>query len=299
MTIRQFSTGLTHTLYFDFWDTSGARTSVDSPIVDILDPYKNSYVIAGGLTTTSTTGRYAYQTFLEPGLTVGHYFARATGLTTNDTLYSESQVFEVINYTYEPLWVGLDELRQHLSLADDDRDDDQNLRQALAAALELVEGHTHRQYGVRQIDEVIQVRNSDRVILKNHPVQSIIGMTPSLKIMPRTIDNLLVETITDSNVSFYFRPDYNNGIIYLTDSAGYDMYYDELLLAISYYAGFATVPEPVRHAVLSLASALHAMMCTEGLTSVKISDISFAHQRHLFDGPIGDMLKPYMNNFKV
>lgn len=299
MSIRQFSTGLTHTLYFSFWNSSGTRTPVDSPTVDILTPQKTKYVNAASLTTTDTVGKYAYQMYAIPGLTVGHYFARAIGLTTNDTLYSESQVFEIIDYTWEPLWVGLEELREFLGKADDERDDDPNLRSCLQTALELVEGYTNRQYGVCQIDETIQIKDTDRVKLKKFPVNALVGITPTVKIIPRDVTNLVTETITDTQVSFYYRLDSDNGIIYLTDSAGFDTYYSDVLLGVSYLAGFATVPEPVRQSVLKIASALFNMMCTEGLTTVKLGSMSFAVERKLFDGVIGEMLADFKNNFQV
>lgn len=300
--IRQFSAnGLTHSLYFSFWGASGVRTPVNNPLVDILTPQKSKLVSAGALTLSDTVGKYVYNLFLPEGTTVGHYFARATGLTTNDTLYSESQVFEVIDYQYEPLWVGLEELRSFMELEDDEnREGDNTLRQVLATALEAVEAHVHRQFGIRQVDETIQVKCSDRVLLKQYPVNSIIALTASYRIIPRDVNNLLTETVSDSVLaSFFFRLDAPNGVLYLTDNAGFDNTYDDLLLSISYLAGFATIPEPVREAVLRLAMSLNNMVCTEGLSSVRLGDISFSAERHLFDGHIGDLLKDFMNNFQA
>jgi len=298
LSIRQFNVGLTHSLDFSFWNISGVRTAVDNPLVDILTPQKTKYVNAASLTTTGVVGKYGYSVFLPPGLTLGHYFARAVGLTTNDTLYSESQVFEVIDYQGEPLWVGLEELRQFMSKEDDDRSDDQNLRQVLQCAIELVEGYTRRHYGIYQTDETIQVNHTDRVKLKKFPVNTILGITPTLSMTPLSYTNL-VETISGSQPSFFYRLDSENGIIYLTDSAGFDDTYDGMLLAVSYLAGFATVPEPVRTAVLKIAVALFNMICTEGLSYVKIGSMSFATERKLFDGVVGDMLAPFVNNAQV
>jgi hypothetical protein len=299
LSIRQFSTGLSHSLTFDFWNTAGARTPVDNPLVDVLTPQKTKYINAASLTTTSVVGQYAYTLFLGAGVTIGHWFARGIGLTTNDTLYSESQVFEVINYEFEPLWVGLPELRQYMSKDDDDRSDDQNLRQCLQTAIELCEGHTRRHYGIYSYHEIVEVKDTDRVKLKKFPIDSLVGITATSSITPRDTTNLLVESISGALVSFYYRLDSENGVLYLTDSAGYDYTYDGVLLSIDYQAGYATIPEPVRTAVLKIAAALFNMICTEGLSYVKIGSMSFATERKLFDGPVGDMLAPFINNAQV
>jgi len=299
MSIRQFSAGLTHHLTFNFWNTAGARTVVDNPLVDVLTPQKTKYINAAALTTTSVVGQYAYSLFLAAGVTVGHWFARATGITTNDTLYSESQVFEVIDYQYEPLWVGLEELRQFMGKEDDDRTEDQNLRQCLQTSIELVEGYTRRHYGVYSYDEIIEVKHTDRVKLKKFPINTLVGITATSSITPRDTTNLLTESVSGALVGFYYRLDSENGILYLTDSAGYDYPYDDMLLSVSYLAGFSTIPEPVRMAVLKLSAALFNMICTEGLSYVKIGSMSFAVDRKLFDGVVGDMLAPYVNNAQV
>ena len=67
MPLRQFSSGLTHSLYFNFWNTSGARTTVNSPVVDILTPQKTKFVNSAALTTTNILGQYSYSFFLPVG----------------------------------------------------------------------------------------------------------------------------------------------------------------------------------------------------------------------------------------
>ena len=291
--------GYTYSLFFSFWDTSGARTSVDSPIVDIYTPERNPYVDGEALTTTSTTGKYQYNFFAPVGITVGHWYAVGVGLSNNNTLFSEVTPFEVTDPKTDAQWVGFEEFREYLGLADDERSEDTVLRQLLQAAIELVEGYTNRHYGVYQYDEIIEIKCTDRVKLKHFPVYTLVAITPTVKVIPRDVNNLLTETVTDSQVSFYYRLDSANGIIHLTDSAGFDEPYDGILLGISYLAGFATVPEPVRQAVLGLGASLRSIANTEGITSVRMGSVAFAMQRGLFDGKIGVSLYPYRNNYQV
>ena len=300
--MQRFQAGLTHSLYFSFWNDSGVRTPVNSPIVDVYTPHKNKYISGAGLSTTSTVGKYRYDMYVTPGVTEGHWFAMAVGLTNSnlDTIYSDVVPFEVVDVLAEPYWVGLEELRQYMELDDtDDRDQDGKLRQALQAAIELVEGYTQRTYGLFQYSEIIQVKDTDRVKLKKYPINSIVGITATFSITPRDVTNLANEVLSTSLVQFYYRLDSDNGIVYLTDPAGFDMPYDNMIMGIDYIAGYATVPEPVRQAVLGLAAAINSFACTEGLSMVKIADVNFTPIKELFSGRIGDMLAPYRNNFQV
>lgn len=299
MSIKHVIGGLTYTMFFNFFGSGGLRTSVDSPTVDIFNPQKNRIITSAELMTTELSGKYRYDYYATTGLTPGNYFAVAVGLTDNNTLFSPVNTFEVIDYISQAEWVGLEELREYLQLEDDDRDEDENLKTALNVALELVEGYTHRRYGIYQYDETLQIYDTDRVKLKHFPINQIVAVTPSFQIIPRSPDSLLTETIVGSQVGFYYRLDAENGILYLTDQSGFEYTYDTLLLGISYLAGFATIPEPVRQAVLSLAATLHNLSCSEGIEYLKFSDINFAMTKSLFDGHIGEMLADYKNNFQV
>ena len=106
--------GYTYSLFFSFWDTSGARTSVDSPIVDIYTPERNPYVDGEALTTTSTTGKYQYNFFAPVGITVGHWYAVGVGLSNNNTLFSEVTPFEVTDPKTDAQWVGFEEFREYV-----------------------------------------------------------------------------------------------------------------------------------------------------------------------------------------
>ena len=81
----------------------------------------------------------------------------------------------------------------------------------------------------------------------------------------------------------------------LTDSNGFEMVYNSMLLALTYIAGFASTPEPIRAAVLALASRLLNLSTSEGIATIRLSDISFAIDNKLFEGHIGDLLKDYVD----
>lgn len=299
MSVRHVQSGLTYSFYYSFFTDAGARTSVASPLVDFYNPQKNKVVSQAALTITDVVGKYQYDFFASPGLTIGNYFSIGVGLSAGNTIFSEVNTFEVIDYISQPAWIGLEELRQYMSKEDDDRSDDNNLKTALATAIELCEGHTRRHYGIYSYHETIEVKDTDRIKLKKFPIDSIVGITATTSITPRDTHNLVTESVSGALVSFYYRLDSENGIIYLTDSAGFDYPYDSVLLSIDYQAGFATVPEPVRTAVLKIAAALFNMICTEGLSYVKIGSMSFATERKIFEGPVGDMLAPFINNAQV
>lgn len=299
MAINSILTGLTYSLLYHFRDSLGVLTSVDNAVLNMYTPQKELYLNQAVLSTTSTIGEYKFSFFAPVGLTIGHWSSLGIGITQSSTIFSERQVFEVIDITQEPAWVGLEEFRTFLSLEDDDRSSDTSLQQALQAAIELVEGFTHRHYGEHRVDEIIEIISTDKVQLKHFPVTSIVAITASFKTIPRQMTNLVMETLDSSQVSFYYRLDADNGIIALLDSAGFELVYDSLLLGIAYNAGFVSVPEPVRQATLSLAAQLNALSCSEGIASVRFSDMSFVADKRLFDGHIGEMLNPYKNNFKI
>lgn len=297
---HQILTGFTYTFHYHFTDELGAPTAVDNPVVNFYTPQKTEYYSQVALTATSTVGDYQRDFFAPVGLTIGSWFSLGIGITQSSTIFSEAVPFEVMDITLEPFWLGFEEFRTFLELADDDHDSDHKLKQALAAAIELVEGYTHRVYGIRAVEEIIEIKDTDRVTLKKFPVNTITGITATYRTIPRDVSqNILIETFTGSNAPFHYRLDYENGVMKLLDGAGFDSNYDGVLLGISYLAGFASVPEPVRQAVLSLAAKINALSCTEGISAMRFADVSFSVDKGLFDGNVGDMLDPYMNNFQV
>jgi hypothetical protein len=299
MAVNSLLVGRTYSLNYDFRDYLGALTTVDNPVVNLYTPQKELYLNEVALTTTDITGTYRLNFFAPVGLTIGHWSSIALGITQNSTIFSEREVFEVIDVRLEPAWLSLEELRTFLSVDDDDRTGDTNLKQALQAAIELVEGHTHRHYGESRYTEIIEVTETDRVQLKHFPIVSIVGLTATYRTYPRNTQGQLSETLDGSQFSFHYRVDYTNGIIKLLDNSGYDMTYCSVLLSLDYTAGFVSVPEPVRSAALSIAAQLNALACTEGIESIRFSDMQMVADKKIFDGHIEELLRPYKNNFKI
>lgn len=291
--IRQYIPGSTYTLFFNFFET-GVRTPVDNPVVDIFTPERTRYLTSQSLTTVSgVTGRYRFDLFVPAGLTIGHWFGLASGITDSATLFADQVPFEIIDPVSEPFWLSLEELREHLEIDEDCRDQDVLHKGMLQAAMEVTESYTKRQFGLRSYSEVIEIKSTTRVRLKRYPIDSIIALTATGKIIPRDVNQLVVETVTNERISFFFRLDAENGLIILVDSAGFDEVYDGLLLAITYKAGFATIPENVRRGALMIASRLINLASQEGLRSVSIADLSFSMSDKIIDQAIKDMLNPF------
>jgi hypothetical protein len=293
MAIRQFIAGQTYSISFNFFDDLGFRTPIDSPVVSVYTPHRTAHINAAGLSEDSLViGRYNYNFYSAPGLTFGHWFALASGITNSSTIFSESVPFEIIDLTSEPFWLGLTEFRDYLEIPDDDHTRDSFHKQMLQSSIELIEAYTRRIFGVRGYSEKIEIKHTDRVHLKHFPIVSISALTATSKITPKR-PSLLVEIVSDQLVPFNFRSDDRNGVLLLTDTAGFDSSYDGVLLAITYEAGFLTIPEPIRMAGLALASKLANLATSEGIDSVRLADLNFALQRELISGTIADMINPY------
>ena len=291
--INQFRTGYTYSLTFDFYNDTGDRVDVANPLADVFTPLRNKYLSNVNLSAGITTGRYTYNLAVPSGLTPGHWFGIASGITGNSlVVFSEPFPFEVVDIPNEPFWISLNEYRDYIEADDTDHTRDKFYKQVLQASMELIEAYTKRSFGQRQYDEVIEIKSTTRVKLKQYPVQSIVGLTPTSQIIPRSRD-VLEEVITSEPTSFFFRLDGDNGILKLTDSAGFEYEYDGILLGIAYIAGLATIPEPIRTAALQLTSMLCNLATSEGIESIRLSDLSFALDRKLFDGTVGDALRLY------
>ncbi len=285
--IRQFIIGLTSSLEFEFRDSIGDLTPVTSPVVNIYTPEKTLYTTSAALTPLASVGKYKYDFLVAPGMTYGHWFGLGIGTTNSIQIFSAVQPFEIINPVDEPFWVGLEEFRDYLEIPDDDHTRDGFYKQCLQAGIELTEGYTNRKYGIRTYEEVHELQNTDRVKLTRFPVSAIVGLTAT------------TATVTGTNLQIYYRLDGPNGVLKLTNNVGFDSVYDEVLLTVTYKAGFATIPEPVRQSALALGSALVNLASSEGISNIKLSDLSFALSRNLFSGHIGEMLAPFKNNFRV
>jgi hypothetical protein len=292
VSIRQYLTGRTYSLGLNFFDEMGLRTPVDDATITIYTPQKQTYTTAGLTPDSLVIGKYNYSFYAAAGVTRGHWFALGSGTTASSTVFTESVPFEVIDIVSEPFWLGLTEFREFLGLTDDDHSTDPFLKQMLQSAIELVETYTRRTFGIYTFNENIEIKHTERVTLKHFPIVSLIGLTATSVITPMEVARLF-EVVTNQIVPFYFRADMDNGIIHLTDSAGFDLTYDGVLLAITYEAGFLAIPEAVRTATLMLASKLSNLSTSEGIESVRLADLSFTLDRGLMDGPIAEMLKEY------
>lgn len=291
--IRQYIPGATYTLFFNFFET-GVRTPVDDPVVDIFTPERTRHLTAQPLTVVpGVTGRFRFDFFVPTGLTIGHWFGLASGITDSATLFADQVPFEIIDPVSEPFWLSLEELREHLEIEEDCRDQDVLHKGMLQAAMEVTESYTKRKFGLRTYDEIHEIKSTTRVRLKQYPVDVITALTATAKIIPRDVNQLVVETITNDRINFFFRLDAANGLILLVDQAGFDETYDGLLLAIQYKAGFATIPENVRRGALMIASRLINLASQEGLRSVSVADLSFSMSDKVIDQTIKDMLNPF------
>lgn len=278
MSVRQYLTGKTYSINMNFFDDVGIRTPVDDATITVYTPHKTEYTIAGLTPDTLVVGKYNYNFYAASGLTRGHWFALGSGITASTTVFSEAVPFEIVDISLEPYWLGLSEFREYLDLTDDDRSRDSFFKQMLQSAIELVETYTRRTFGIGSYTETIEVKHSERLELKHFPIISITGLTATG-----------IGRITP----FYYTADNTNGIIKLTDSSGFDLCYDSALVTIEYEAGFLTVPEPVRMSALMLASKLSNLATSEGISTVRLADLSFSLDKGLFEGPIAEMLKQY------
>lgn len=290
--INQYRAGFTYTLEFDFYNDSGDRISVANPLAEIYTPLRNKYLSNVALTPGTTVGRYNLNLFIPAtGMTVGHWFGVASGITGNSIVtFSEPWPFEIIDYSSEPFWLSVKEFRDYIEADDTDHTRDKSYKQMVQCAMELIEGYCKRRFGQRQYEETIEIKSTTRIKLKHYPIQQIVGLTPTTHITPRS-SGVLQEIIGNEPTSFYFRLDAANGVMKLTDVSGFDFEYDGILLGISYIAGMAIIPEPVRTAALSMASKLVNLSTSEGIDSIRLSDLSFALERKLFDDNIEDALK--------
>lgn len=292
----QVHTGFTHQFTFGFFDEDGNPTSVDSPIVDIFTPSREKHV-KGAALVSDGTGQYTHDFAATLGLTPGHWFALASGVTTSAALaiFSDTVPFEIVDTKLEPFWVSLNELKDYLDIPRTDRTRDSFNKMMLSASMGLVQSWTRREFGLRLYDEIIELHTTDRVSLRHYPLVTITAITPTQEIEPFEF-NKIVQTVSGATVQFFFRQDQHdkdNGILRLTDSAGFELSYDGILVAIQYLAGFPTIPEAVRTAVLVLTSNLINLSTTEGLETIRLTDLSFAIDRKLFEGQVFDLLAPY------
>lgn len=293
--LRQFLPGKTYSLIFDFFDDAGNRTAVENPTTDFYDPYRQPFLTGvAGVTVSGYVGRYTSPFYSTPGLTIGQYFGLCNGLTNGFTVFASQEPFELISPFEEPLWIGLRDFREYIQADDTDHTKDSFYNQCIQTSMDLVEGYTRRKYLVQAYNELYEVKRTDRVMLMHFPVQMIAGLTATVRIIPRS-QTQVIEILQGNPVPFHYLLDAGNGILHLTDMAGFDQVYDQLLIAISYWAGYPTLPDAVRSAALSIASSLVNLATTEGISNLRLADLSFAIDKGIIDGKVKELLAPFRN----
>jgi hypothetical protein len=295
MAIRQFCTGATYSLTFDFFNIAGNAIDVSAPFADIYTPERTVHI--SGLTLTSVsgiTGQYTTDLFVSTAFTVGHWFAFPTGITQGVTVIADVRPFEVKDNKIEANWLSIEDIRDWIEEDPSDHTNDRLFKMVLDAAMELVEAHTGTVWGQCPHSETWQIKWADRRMLEKYPVVRISGITATLSgYTPRDTDNPNTESNAGSTTPFFYRLINNLGVMIYTDIDGLECTYDDTIISIDYVFGTASIPEPVRVATLMLTSKLLNICQSEGIDNLRISDMNFSIDRNLFVGEVGDLLKPY------
>jgi hypothetical protein len=295
MAIRQFCTGATYNLTFDYRDSLGNAIDVSDSFADIYTPERTVHL--SGVTLTSiagTTGAYETDLFVSTAFTVGQWFAFPTGITQGVTVIADVRPFEVKDNKIETNWLSIEDVRDWIEEDPDDHSNDRLFKQVLDAAMELVEAHTHTVWGQCPRSEIWEIHWSDRRMLEKYPIVRIAGMTVThTGYTPREPATPNTETNAGSTTPFYFRLDNEIGAMIYTDIDGIECTYDGVIVTVDYVFGTATIPEPIRVATLMLTSKLLNICQQEGIDNLRIADANFSINRNLFSGEVGDLLKPY------
>src|SRR5215204_1133596 len=252
-------------------------------------------IFASGLTLANVagiTGKYTREYQLPAGVTLGQWYGISAGITAYATLRADVFPFDVVDFAEEPNWLSVSDFREYSALEDDDHTRDIFYKRLVATAIKLIEARTRRSWRVRNFSEIINLSDTSKILLKNYPVVSIAGLTGSIGYTPNTtVDANLPIT---STTPIYYRLDHDSGVMTLTDSSGYGTTYDNITLFITYAAGYATIPEAIRTAALVLASQLLNLSTSEGIDSLRLSDLNFALNKNLFEGTVSDLLNDYV-----
>jgi len=241
------------------------------------------------------TGQY-YQLFYVPtGLTIGHWSTVGVGFTNNSNIFSHVQPFSIISLSVEPLFVGVNDLRDWLDVPATDHTKDELYKRLLLTAVSCIEQYLRRRISVHSVSEVFHLPSRSLVQLKDYPVNYISGITVSETFGGAIPSSPNGGAITADSVidDFYFDLKNDSGIITFLDSTGEECMYSGIHIEIDYSAGYLTVPEALRSAVLMLASGIFNLSQSEGLEIVRFSDLQFTFSKGLFTSQIKDMLQGF------
>lgn len=295
MALRQFLSGSTYSLIFDFFTSAGVRTSVASPAITIFTPERATFVstTTGVSAVAGTTGRYQYSLAVTAAMTVGTWMSVMTGTTASSALFSSRLTFNVTDFSRTPIWLGLEDFREYIEEPDDVHTYDSLFERILTASMQLVEEFT-QPWGQWRASEVRQIRSADRMLLRaGYPVVAITGLTVTDGYTPSTPQALGSETAPGNTVTFYYRLDKPTGTLIFTDSIGFESYYEDVIIVVDALMGDGTVPEPMRLLALYWASKILNLHQNEGLDNVRIADVNFALRKGLLDDTARDLLINY------
>lgn len=293
--MQQFTSGNTFSIFFDFFDNAFQGTSVENIVVEVFTPERQRHLSSTSIIADpEIEGKYRYDFFVTPGLTVGSWYAFASGITQNSTTFANVQPFDIIDHKGEANWLGVGDVRDWLEEDPSDHSNDKLFQRVLTASMHLIEEKTGRPWGQCPYSETFQIKCSARRMLQKYPVIRITGMTATAwGYTPREPATPNTETNAGETTPFYFRLKENVGAMIFTDSDGLECTYSDCIVTLDYTFGTATIPEPIRLATLMLTSKLLNIAQQEGIDNLRIADANFSIDRKLFSGEVGDLIAPY------
>lgn len=292
MALFQFIAGTTVDLLYDFITIRGEKTNVDNPYAHVYTPERSLYQTVNLSAVSGVTGQYSYPFLVPTGATIGHWSTLGVGFTVNSNLFSQVQPFSIVDLSDEPLFIGVQDLRDYLAVPETDYTKNELYKRILLTAISLIEQYLQRRICVHTVSEKIHITNSPVVMLEDYPVISISGMTVSTSYNPAIPSTPNTQSVSSTSTTdlFYFDLKKPAGILDLMDSEGNESIYSGYHIEIDYVAGYMTVPESVRSAILMLASGIFNISQSEGLAIVRFSDLQFTFSKGLFTDIIKDAL---------
>lgn len=298
MALLQLLAGSSLHVFYDFFTPAGVRTPVDNPVARLYTPDRSLFQqVAITLATTGVTGQYTYGYDLPAGVTLGHWGTFATGTTNGSFLLSNNQTFSIVDFAVEPIFIGVQDLRDYLGVLESDHTKDDLYKRLILSSVSIIEQYLRRKICVHSVSETIRLQQSSVIILKDYPVISISGMTVSDGYIGATSSTPNSSYVDPDNLTtdFHFSLNKSSGIMNLIDENGFESQYCDTFIEIDYEAGYMTVPESLRIAILMLASGMLNVSQSEGLSSVRFNDLAFVFSKGLITDYIKDAIDSFRN----